>query len=121
MARIVFALLITLAITGCSGPESRFDVAGALEAVDQGALLIDVRSPEEFAGGHLDNAINIPHGEIVEGLAKLGVAKSTPVVVYCRSGNRSGKALDALTAAGFATVTNAGPYEALRAATEQRP
>jgi phage shock protein E len=75
--------------------------------VADGAHLIDVRSPEEFASGHVDGARNIPHGEIAERAAEVG-AKDEPVVVYCRSGVRSARAKAALEAAGFTQVHNLG-------------
>jgi phage shock protein E len=86
----------------------------ALAQVRAGALLVDVRSPEEFQGGHLPGATNIPHTEIVTGLAALGVPENSPVVLYCRSGNRSGMAMAGLQEAGYQRVMNAGGYAALR-------
>ena len=79
---------------------------------EQGAVLLDVRSDAEFAEGHLDGARNIPHDQmesrISEVLEAVGNDKSKPVVVYCRSGNRSGKAQKTLRAAGFTDVVNLG-------------
>jgi phage shock protein E len=86
----------------------------AFSAVQNGALLVDVRTAEEFATGHLPGAINIPHGEIVQGLAALDVAPSADIVLYCRSGNRSGMATASLTSAGFTKAVNAGAYSALK-------
>ncbi len=73
--------------------------ADAHKLVDEGALLIDVRSPGEFAGGHLAGAVNIPVDTIgarAEELAK----KRKKLVVYCASGMRSGSAASALKRAG---------------------
>lgn len=75
--------------------------------VDAGAQLIDVRSPEEFAAGHLPNARNIPVSELSKQLSTLG-DKSKPVVVYCRSGARSARAAGELKAAGFSNVHDLG-------------
>lgn len=68
--------------------------------------LIDVRTPDEFASGHIINAINIP----VESLqARLDeVPDDTPVIVYCRSGNRSAAAAQILVAADFQPVYDLG-------------
>ena len=68
--------------------------------------LIDVRTPEEFASGHLQNAVNINFysGDFKEQLEKLD--KSKPVMVYCKSGGRSGKAMAILKELGFAVVYN---------------
>jgi len=72
-----------------------------------GALIVDVRTPEEFAAGHYKGAVNIPLAEIQSRLSEFG-DKNKPVVVYCRSGNRSAKAKAILEANGFRDVTNGG-------------
>ncbi|MGI2855086.1 rhodanese-like domain-containing protein [Shewanella algae] len=87
----------------------------ALTKVAQGAMLVDVRTPEEYAEGHLPEAINIPFEQIVEVFAKQGIAKNTPVVVYCRSGRRSGIAKESLDNAGYQAVYNGGGYDTLKA------
>lgn len=68
---------------------------------DQSLVVLDVRTPEEFAAGHVVGARNIPHTQIAERLAELGDARERDLVVYCRSGRRSELALEALRAAGF--------------------
>jgi rhodanese-related sulfurtransferase len=73
--------------------------ADARKLVEQGALLVDVRSPGEFAGGHLDGAINVPVDTIGARAAEL-VKKGKKIVVYCASGMRSGSAASALKRAG---------------------
>ncbi len=83
------------------------------ELIAQGALLVDVRTPEEFASGHLENAVNIPHTETVARLSEYGANKNQSIVVYCRSGNRSGIAEGLLVEHGFTNVHNAGGYEAI--------
>ncbi len=62
----------------------------ARELVRDGAQLVDVRSPSEFASGHVDGAVNLPLGDLLARLSEIDVAK--PVVVYCRSGGRSAQA-----------------------------
>jgi phage shock protein E len=85
----------------------------AWQMIDEGALLIDVRSASEFASGTIDGSVNIPHTEI-ENLVKLiGDDLDRSVVVYCRSGNRSGRAQTALEKLGYTGVFNATGYEAL--------
>jgi phage shock protein E len=76
--------------------------------LDQGALVVDVRTPHEFAGGHYDGAINIPLSELVAQLDKLGPDKDKPVVLYCHSGARSASARRTLIETGFTNVLNAG-------------
>lgn len=88
-----------------------------LSAITHQALIVDVRTPEEFGDGHYPGAINIPHETILEGLNQLGVTADTSVILYCRSGNRSGQAEQALHEKGFTEARNAGGLEALLSAT----
>ena len=74
---------------------------------------IDVRSAEEFNAGHLQNAVNIPHDKIIEGVKALGSDKDAPINLYCRSGRRAEAALTELKNAGYTNVTNHGGYEDL--------
>ncbi len=74
---------------------------------DSGRLLIDVRSPMEFRGGHLRGAINIPLGAVSAQAEQLG-PKDREIVLYCRSGNRSGMALQQLKRLGFTRLRNLG-------------
>ena len=69
--------------------------------------VVDVRETGEFAGGHFDGAINIPLGIIPLRLDEFK-AMSGPIVVYCRSGNRSGMAQMLLKQAGLTEVYNGG-------------
>ena len=73
--------------------------------------LIDVRTPEEFADGHLKGATNIDFNgpDFAEKISELD--KDGEYTLYCRSGRRSGLALEAMKAAGFTKVTNAGGVE----------
>ncbi len=69
--------------------------------------VVDVRETSEFAGGHFDGAINIPLGIIPLRLDEFKAMRG-PVVVYCRSGNRSGMAMQVLKQAGLSEVYNGG-------------
>jgi len=69
--------------------------------------VVDVRETGEFASGHYEGAINIPLGIITAKLDEFR-AMSGPVVVYCRSGNRSGMAMSLLKQAGLSEVYNGG-------------
>ncbi|MFN0063295.1 MAG: rhodanese-like domain-containing protein [Myxococcaceae bacterium] len=79
----------------------------AHELVSQGAKLVDVRTPEEFASGHIAGAINIPVSQIEARAHELG-AKEGPLVVYCHAGVRSRRAADILERAGFKLVHDLG-------------
>jgi len=69
--------------------------------------LIDVREPYEFAAGYAEGAINIPLGSLPANVDRIR-RMPQPVVVYCRSGMRSGQAEQFLRSAGVAQVYNAG-------------
>ncbi|MBX3274253.1 MAG: rhodanese-like domain-containing protein [Sandaracinaceae bacterium] len=73
----------------------------------EGALLLDVRTPAEFAAGHLDGARNIPLGELASRAGELGDA-GRDVVVYCASGMRSRSAQGLLRRRGFTKVHDLG-------------
>jgi rhodanese-related sulfurtransferase len=78
----------------------------ARRLVANGATLLDVRTPGEFAEGHLPGALNIPVQSLSSRLGE--VPKDKPVVVYCRSGQRSGSAKRLLKDAGFGDVHDLG-------------
>jgi len=80
---------------------------GAHKLVESGARLVDVRTPEEFAGGHLPGAVNIPVQQLSQRMSELD-PKDKPIVVYCRSGHRSGQAAALLKGAGHAEVHDLG-------------
>lgn len=80
--------------------------AEARRLVQQGAQLLDVRSGPEFKEDGIPGAINIPLPLLIKYVALL--EKNKPVVIYCRSGNRSAKALNMLKAAGFRQVFDLG-------------
>lgn len=79
------------------------DGATAKALVAAGAKVLDVRTPEEFSTGHVPGAINIPFDQLPRRAAEIGPT-TTPVVLYCRSGRRSGIAAEALQKAGFSKV-----------------
>ncbi len=89
-------------------PGQRIDGAQAKALVAEGAALIDVRTPGEFAGGAIDGARNIPVQVLDQRMDEIG-DKAAPVVVYCASGMRSNSAMRSLQAAGFQKVYDLGP------------
>ena len=68
---------------------------------DRSLVLLDVRTPAEYAEGHVPGAINIPHTEIAARIGELAAARDRDLVVYCRSGVRAEQALASLREAGF--------------------
>lgn len=93
------------------GKDGQVDVKSLIE---QGALLLDVRTAQEFHNNHAEGAVNIPLQELQQHIADIK-AKGKPVVAYCRSGNRSGIAAQLLNEAGIEAV-NAGSVGQIKAA-----
>ena len=81
----------------------------ALLATDP--IWIDVRSADEYRGGHVSEAVNIPHTEIAGSIAEITGDKNAVIYVYCRSGRRSGVAKATLEDLGFTQVVNLGSVE----------
>lgn len=78
--------------------------------LNNGALLVDVRTPSEFNSGHLPDAINLPLDEIEEKLPRRLKDKNQPLLLHCQSGMRSGLAMNKLKSLGYANVFNLGSY-----------
>lgn len=81
------------------------------QVVSEGATVLDVRTVEEFAAGHVKGALNIPLHVLPLRLSELG-PKERPLVLYCLSGGRSGQAAEFLRRAGFVEVLDVGPMSA---------
>ncbi len=78
------------------------------------SLWIDVRTLEEYNAGHVEGAIHIPYDEIEQKIQAVSADKTADIQLYCRSGRRSGIALETLRGLGYSKVTNAGAYEQLK-------
>lgn len=103
---IVAAVLgLTLAVQQLQASDG-VDVKQAQSMSKQGALLLDVREPAEYAAIHAANAKLIPLGEIGIRLQEIEAYKDKPVAVICRSGRRSAQAVAILQKAGFTQVVN---------------
>lgn len=130
MCAMRFALCILLAVVGCSkkdesasapatapGPVAK-DPAAAKKLIASGAVVLDVRTADEFAGGHVDKATNVPVDQVEAQLPQIaqlvGNDKSKPIVVYCAAGGRAARAKRALEQAGYTNVVNGGGYDDLR-------
>ena len=86
-------------------------------AIREGALLVDVRSPGEFASGSVKGAVNIPLPDIENKLSKL---KGYPsIVVFCLSGHRSARAKRILEQNGFPNIINGGTWRNVRQSLEK--
>lgn len=100
---VVAALLLGFYVVFFGG---KVAPAQAKKLVEEGAMLLDVRTQGEFAGGHLPKAVNIPLSELSARIAE--VPKDQPVVVYCASGMRSASAKRLLVASGRKAVHDLG-------------
>jgi len=112
---VLTILLINPVLAGGGDPEA---ARKAWPMIESGVLVIDVRSEKEFDEGHLDGALNIEWEKTDALAAAIGDDKQRPVVFYCRTGNRVGKAITALEALGYTNIYNATGLEALE---ETRP
>lgn len=72
---------------------------------------VDVRSTAEFNGGHIRNSVNIPLDQFQYRYKEISELGKTPVVFYCRSGNRSGQAVAYLAQMGIGEIYNGGSLE----------
>ncbi len=75
------------------------------------SVWIDVRTPEEYAAGHVKGAINIPYEIIGAEIRAVTGDVDSDIRVYCKSGRRSGVAKDTLSGLGYCNVINEGGYE----------
>lgn len=75
--------------------------------------LIDVRTVDEYAQGHIPGALNMPHQDIAALITHADIDKDTPIQLYCKSGRRAALAEESLRALGYQHVDNLGGYEAL--------
>lgn len=85
------------------------DINAALEEArkTKGAVIVDVRSSEEYAQGHIPEAVNVS-ADNIEAIISVIPDKDTPIYTYCLSGSRSSRAARALKAMGYAHVVNIG-------------
>lgn len=88
--------------------------AAARAHLNNGALLIDVRSSGEFAGGHLPQAVNMPVHQIETVLPRRVKDRGQVLLLHCQSGMRSGVARRRLRALGYANTFNLGSYARAR-------
>lgn len=83
------------------------------DLVKQGAIILDVRSKGEYAGGHIKGSLNIPVDTLSNALSKLK-DKNQPIITCCASGMRSASAKSILKSNGFAKVYNGGGWSSLQ-------
>ena len=119
---ILIVIMLSLAFASCGGGEeteySQVDAAKAKELMEteDNYVILDVRTDEEYSEGHIPGAMLIPDYEIEDKAESLLKDKNQLILVYCRSGNRSKGASEALAKLGYTNVVEFGgiidwPYE----------
>jgi rhodanese-related sulfurtransferase len=92
----VFAAPVSLASPPTVTPQQVHEMQGAK---DTAPFVLDVRTPEEYASGHVPGAVNVPYDQVASRLAE--IPRDKDVVLYCRSGRRAGLAAEVLEKAGY--------------------
>jgi rhodanese-related sulfurtransferase len=99
-------IAISIGIFGCGNTDDVMPSAELAARIEAGTapLILDVRTPEEYAAEHIPGAVNISHTELAGRLAELDAYKNKEIVVHCRSGKRAGLAETVLSDAGFTGI-----------------
>jgi phage shock protein E len=110
IALIAILLGTTALLAGCSSSGGSVENVSADQflatAAESGAVVVDVRTPGEYAAGHVDGAVNIDVESASFGTQIATLPKDTTYAVYCRSGRRSALATDQMAGAGFTSLVN---------------
>lgn len=104
-------VLALLGVVCCIPMATHLSAETRLDSGENMIYWIDTRTQEEFDAGHIEGAVLIPFDVIAGRINEVTEDKTADIRVYCRSGRRSGIAMDTLKAMGFANVTNEGGYE----------
>ena len=105
MKRIYLALILLMSFDALSA--ELWSVAQLQEAIsksDHKPVLLDVRTQSEYNDGHIQDAINIPHDQLLKEPQLVSAYKDSQVVVFCRSGVRAGKVIEMLEGLGFKEI-----------------
>ena len=103
MKKIISLIVCILLLTACGGISYQtIDSNKAMELIEDDAVIIDVRTAQEFASGYIDGAINIP----VDNISSIDYEKDTVIILYCASGMRSSNAAKALIDLGYTNIYN---------------
>ena len=117
MKKLLPILLSALMFTGCAGTSNHqtntyrsitMDEAVTMMAQETGYIILDVRRPDEFAAGHIPNAINVPNEIIGTDEIPELPNKDQLIMVYCRSGRRSKEASEKLVKLGYTNIVEFG-------------
>ena len=110
MTRRLYAIVLCALLGGLGHPGlaaepapviSQADLLARLAKKDPDVVVLDVRTPAEYAAGHVPGARNVSHDQLAARLGELSSLKDKQVVLYCRSGRRTALAEQTLREAGF--------------------
>ncbi|MDK4681025.1 rhodanese-like domain-containing protein [Kingella negevensis] len=121
MNKLLISVLLVCGLTACAELQNHSAASAVASQTAQtqtqpekaAGVWIDVRTPEEFQSGHIQDAINIPVEQIATQIANVSKDKSAPINLYCRTGRRAEVALNTLKNMGYTNVTNHGGYQDL--------
>ena len=114
MKKFLAAVLaaITLIFAGCAQPKGYKEItqeeAAKIMQEQSGFIILDVRTAQEFNGGHIPNAINVPNESITDKQPEQLPDKNQMILVYCRSGRRSKQAAQKLADMGYTNILEFG-------------
>ena len=117
MKKLIPILLSALMFAGCAGTSNNhtntyrsitMDEAVTMMAQETGYIILDVRRPDEYAAGHIPNAINVPNESIGTSDIPELPDKDQLIMVYCRSGRRSKEASEKLVKLGYTSIVEFG-------------
>ena len=100
--KIISFIVCVLLLTACGTKYETIDSNVAMTLIEQEAVVIDVRTADEYNTGHIDGSINIP----VDNISSIDYDKDTLIIVYCASGMRSANAAKTLIDLGYTNVYN---------------
>lgn len=116
MKKLIPIVLSALMLSGCAGAGNQtnsyrqitMDEAGTMMERESGYIILDVRTPAEFAEKHIPNAINVPNENIGTDEISQLPNKDQLIMVYCRSGRRSKEAAEKLVKLGYTNIVEFG-------------
>ncbi len=122
---MIMFLILTIVLTGCNSNSNnvsykKISAEEAKTIIDnEDVIILDVRTPEEYNSGHIENAVLLPVTEIPDKAEAVLADKEAKILVYCRSGNRSATAAKDLIKMGYTNVYDFGgindwPYEIVK-------